>query len=96
MTPLTDDAVALVERGYALVQRYEDTRDAALVDDRIKCQDWLIEAQRVLGNARAEKAAGPKPRVDPLERIADVLEDVRGETEDGVPYLRIVTGARTS
>jgi hypothetical protein len=85
---LTDDAVTAVERAYTLIQRYEETRDAALNDDRHVCQDWLIEAQRVLGNARA----GEKPTVDPLERIADVLEQVLGTTPDGDFFFKVVTG----
>jgi hypothetical protein len=85
---LTDDALAAVESAYALVQRYEETRDAALADDRIRCQEWLVETQRVLANARA----GEKPTVDPLERIADVLESIRGEAPTGEMFLRVVTG----
>jgi hypothetical protein len=91
---LINDAVRLIERAYTLVQRYDETRDAALLDDRHGCQDWLIEAQRVLGNARVDA-----PRTDslePLERIANVLEAVVGETEDGVLFLRVVTGERPS
>lgn len=30
---------------------------------------------------------------DPLERIAQLLASLIGETEDGVPFLRVVDGA---
>lgn len=93
---LIDDVVVLIERAYPLVQRYEETRDAALVDDSVQCTTWLLEAQQVLARARANAAAGPKPEVDPLERIADALESLVGQTKDGDAFLRVVTGMHTA
>jgi hypothetical protein len=96
---LTDDAVAAVESAYLLVQRYEETRDAALNDDRHLCNAWLLEATRILANSRKEQEDHPHVQqrtngLEPMERIANLLEAVMGATEDGTPYLRVVTGSR--
>lgn len=88
---LPDNDVDLLEEAFRLITRYQETRDAALVDDAHVCEDWLARCFARLAERRII-AEAETPRTDPLARIAALLEGLMGETDDGTPFLRVVTG----
>jgi hypothetical protein len=83
---LPDNDIDLLEEAFRLITRYQETRDAALVDDAHVCEDWLA---RCFGRL-AERRIAAEAQVD-----APIDTDVSAEVSDEDWQEQIAIGVHT-